>query len=109
MKNNTPQPETAQTGKPVGVALQQPCSGFAVVGRHASLGYTAVTNPDLSRGFRFEEVWIFGEPRTEREMALWRAVAPILTWVPEDMVHRIPNAKNAADPAAQPQPNDEQP
>jgi hypothetical protein len=68
------------------------CSGFAVVGRHASLGFTAVTNPDLSRGFRFEEMWIFGEPRNDREMALWRAVAPILSWIPEGMVHRIPNA-----------------
>lgn len=27
MKSKTPQPETAETGKPVGVALQQPCSG----------------------------------------------------------------------------------
>ena len=68
------------------------CSGFAVVGRHASLGYTPVTNPDLSRGFRFEELWIFGTPRTSREMDLWHAVAPIAAWIPAGMVHRIPNA-----------------
>lgn len=38
-----------------------------------------------------EEMWIFGEPRNDREMALWRAVAPIAEWIPEGMVHRIPN------------------
>jgi hypothetical protein len=86
-------PENSAKKKAPPVAAAAPCSGFAVVGRHASLGYTAVTNPDLSRGFRFEEMWIFGEPRNDREMALWRAVAPILTWIPEGMVHRIPNSQ----------------
>ena len=28
MQSKAPQPETAQTGKPAGVALQQPCSGL---------------------------------------------------------------------------------
>ncbi|MFT3989967.1 MAG: hypothetical protein QM680_01020 [Luteolibacter sp.] len=67
-------------------------SGFAVVARHASLGFTAVTNPSLHRSFRFEEIWIFGEPSDETERDLWKAVAPVILWIPEDKVHRISNA-----------------
>lgn len=88
---NSEAAETVQTASDPAVAPSTSCSGFAVVGRHASLGYTPVTNPDLSRGFRFEEMWIFGTPRTSREMDLWHAVAPIAAWIPEGMVHRIPN------------------
>lgn len=66
-------------------------SGFAVVGRHVRLGYTAVTNPALSSGFRFEELWIFGTPRTDYEIALSRTVAATCCFIPEGMVHRIPN------------------
>lgn len=64
--------------------------GFAVVGLHASLGYTPVTNPLLARGFRFEEIWIFGHPRTFPESELSQAVARIVAQLPAGMVHRIP-------------------
>jgi len=66
-------------------------SGFAVVARHRSLGYTPVTNPTLARGYRFEEVWIFGTPSRADELDLWRAVAPIVTIMEPSTVHRIPN------------------
>lgn len=88
-----PEPETVTNRETGGDRRPSACSGFAVVGRHASLGYTPVTNPDLSRRFRFEEIWIFGTPRTSREMDLWQAVAPIAAWISDGMVHRIPNEK----------------
>lgn len=71
---------------------QQTSKGFAVVGLHASLGFTPVTNPRLSAAFRFQALWIFGNPTTPREQELARAVAPLLVWVPKDKVHRIPSS-----------------
>ena len=68
--------------------------GFAVVARHASLGFTPVTNPCLARGFRFDEVWIFGEAQTLNDKELWRAVEPIIATMPSETIHRIPNVED---------------
>ena len=67
--------------------------GFAVVGLHESIGFTPVTNIILDMGFRFDEIWIFGEPQTPWENKLWKTVAPIVTWIPVDKIHRIARNK----------------
>lgn len=96
MGNNTPQPEAAQTGKPVGVDLQHPCSGFAVVFRYAGNRYRGIDRPDDARGIRPDEVWIYGCPETPLERDKMATVAPALVHVPEEMIHRIPNAESVA-------------
>ena len=69
------------------------CSGFAVVLRYGGNRYTSVYNPDAARGIRADEVWIFGSPQIRHERAIWEVVAPMLSWVQEAMIHRIPNTE----------------
>ena len=72
------------------------CSGFAVVLRYGGNRYKSVCHSNAGRGIRADEVWIFGDPQTHAEREVWQVVAPILPWVPEGMIHRIPNAKPLA-------------
>jgi len=83
--------DTVQTTSDQAVAPAATCSGFAVVLRYGGNRYKSVCHPNAGRGIRADEVWIFGDPQTRAEREVWQVVAPILPWVPEGMVHRIPN------------------
>jgi len=87
--------ETVQITSDQAVAPAATCSGFAVVLRYGGNRYTSVYNPDAARGIRADEVWIFGSPQIRHERAIWEVVAPMLSWVQEAMIHRIPNASSA--------------
>jgi len=58
--------------------------GFLVVVKHPWVGWVPVDHPGQVRGFRLEEVWMFGEPRTPGEVEIFMALAPL-----DIHVHRV--------------------
>jgi len=104
-KNNTEtKPETAAKQETGGDCPSATCSGFVVVIRHEGTHYKNLDsrNPDNARGYRADEIWIFGSPVKPTEMQLSCIVAPMLTWIPDRLIHYIPNAEVSPGACAHP-------
>ena len=64
--------------------------GFAIVIRHER-HFISISQPMHIRGFLPDEIWVFGIPNTQKEVATWSEVQPVLIFFKNrNLIHFIP-------------------
>jgi hypothetical protein len=74
----------------VGALRAREGGGFVVVIRYAGHRFKSVRTADQARGWRADEMWLFGCAATRAEEQLCEACYPMVAMLPAQMVHRIP-------------------